>query len=1130
MSSDRARRSYDVGRMYRSVVSQQGRVTLEADANEADEIRAEESRAELIDVIGPSGAPDDGFAISVPAGLDPFDFSIGAGTLYVGGERVINADESASYVGQRKSEWTDYPAGWESEEPSTGPINEAVYLTLAEQEVTAVEDEALREVALGGPDTCARVRLIQRVQRWRVDGSSCDVAFPQVLKDAHGETATFDSATMRLESKARLRVDFLPRTDPTDVCQPTAQAGFLGAENQLIRVQVLDTDTMLWGWDNASFLYRVTVADLPGPKRTLTLNGIPVDGYHHPRKGQWVELLGAAVDLGGGAYVASPVGVALQVDEYEAAYRLVTLATTIPGNLVDKHPLFLRMWENKLPFAADETTPTELVDAANVGTGVRVFTTKTRRVPGDHWMIGVRPSTPQAILPARLATFQPPDGPHRWVAPLAVIEWDQEGRAERVTDCRPPFLDLVELTSRKAGCCELVVSPGESIQAAIDSLPPEGGAVCLRAGTHRIETAIRIARSGVTLHGESAGAVVEAALPGPGPAPVEAVMLDISNGDDGLSDVTIRDLVFVATAPPADVFAGLVRIDRCARAQVRGCRFIAPAPSAAAIASCSAIGATGCRDLVVNDNVLEGMYIGLVANALLGRIEVQCNTIVGLSMRLPVAPGQTGEVSGGLVGIGVLPDPAGATLARAFVSHNKLDHFQRSIGLGPVLDGSSVHDNTIHVGLSTVTPGQFPTDDTELPRYLDRQQYAISCASNHCVIRANRIELHAPSCGGIRTTGHHTTVHANVIVASPREGQGRPVGIFAMARSNSQGAHHAIVRDNVLVGPLAGITVSGCAAAEVSRNHIEGAGMAPYAVGLVSVRDAAGVLLAISDALVNDNRVTAMADGRAAIFANGGHQNRFEGNQIRGCSNGIITRDQTDVELRDNRVQDARMGGISLERLTGIALIVGNRVLNCGFFNEQGHGIDVQGGDFAGAHLRVEGCEIIDTGVGGPLPTKAAGIFANRLQSCQLVGNRVGYTNLEAVTPNDPHPAVSLRGLSEEGNERGQAMINANHFTGTGPMLVAVSGFQKGAFSNNICSHRTEVDGSATVVLSGAHLIALGNHIEANDPNVPSFSLSSWVMGSFSGNLTTGDIADANPLLSPGTLVPSPYLAYNIKL
>src|ERR1700747_1390266 len=90
MGADRARRSFDPGRMYRSVVAQQGRVTLEADANEAEEIRAAESRAELLDLIGPTGTPDDGFKITVPApdAVNALDFGIAAGTLYVGGMRV----------------------------------------------------------------------------------------------------------------------------------------------------------------------------------------------------------------------------------------------------------------------------------------------------------------------------------------------------------------------------------------------------------------------------------------------------------------------------------------------------------------------------------------------------------------------------------------------------------------------------------------------------------------------------------------------------------------------------------------------------------------------------------------------------------------------------------------------------------------------------------------------------------------------------------------------------------------------------------------------------------------------------------------------------------------------------------
>src|SRR5215471_3428165 len=121
MATDRARRSYDASRLYRSVALQQGRVTLEADANEAEDIRSAESRAELTDIIGPTGTPDDGFKISSPDKAG-FDFGIGQGTFYVGGMRV-QLDYSETYLTQRESESLDpdQPTG-------TAPFTELVYL------------------------------------------------------------------------------------------------------------------------------------------------------------------------------------------------------------------------------------------------------------------------------------------------------------------------------------------------------------------------------------------------------------------------------------------------------------------------------------------------------------------------------------------------------------------------------------------------------------------------------------------------------------------------------------------------------------------------------------------------------------------------------------------------------------------------------------------------------------------------------------------------------------------------------------------------------------------------------------------------------------------------------------------
>ena len=46
-----------------------------------------------------------------------------------------------------------------------GVRHELVYLMAAEQEVSAVEDPALADVALGGPDTMQRRRILQRFVR-----------------------------------------------------------------------------------------------------------------------------------------------------------------------------------------------------------------------------------------------------------------------------------------------------------------------------------------------------------------------------------------------------------------------------------------------------------------------------------------------------------------------------------------------------------------------------------------------------------------------------------------------------------------------------------------------------------------------------------------------------------------------------------------------------------------------------------------------------------------------------------------------------------------------------------------------------------------------------------------------------
>ena len=68
MAADIARITYDPTRQYRAVVRQQGRVTLEADENEAATLASEALRLETIDIFGPTAAIGDGYLVGSASG------------------------------------------------------------------------------------------------------------------------------------------------------------------------------------------------------------------------------------------------------------------------------------------------------------------------------------------------------------------------------------------------------------------------------------------------------------------------------------------------------------------------------------------------------------------------------------------------------------------------------------------------------------------------------------------------------------------------------------------------------------------------------------------------------------------------------------------------------------------------------------------------------------------------------------------------------------------------------------------------------------------------------------------------------------------------------------------------------
>jgi hypothetical protein len=520
-TTDVARVSHDWARRYTGVAPQQGRVTLEAEENEERVLLAEERRLELLDLIGPAATPDDGYAIS--PGPNTGDFIIGPGTMYVGGLRV-ELEQATEFVSQ--PDWLDFDTDLDfGATAAVSPDGQQhVTLVLVEDEVTATEDPVLREVALGGPDGAARTRLLQRIVPLPTTDSDCASAQTDDADWWSAAGLAFDPATARVNSLSRLQVGFdeQPGDDP---CQPTAKGGYLGADNQAIRVKVsaMNPDgsfDLLWGWDNASFLYQVTPDASANP--VLTLDRSPVDDYHRPAAGQAVEVLRATAELQSTdgfveGYVAALSGaVGVLAAPYDPDTKTLQFPSPLPVQYLDEQTpqLFLRVWQGLIPSQQFDT------EISLPGTGLNVtLTPATGSVlhSGDFWTIGVRPETPQNVLPARLLREpQPPDGPRMWACPLAVIGW-QDGAFELLDDCRVPFPEC------DGGCCTVSVRPEQagSLQALIDAAalrrrPPSRAnriAVCLSPGRYVLSEPLRLGHghSHLVLEGCHDGVVMTAA-------------------------------------------------------------------------------------------------------------------------------------------------------------------------------------------------------------------------------------------------------------------------------------------------------------------------------------------------------------------------------------------------------------------------------------------------------------------------------------------------------------------------------------------------------------------------------------------------------------------------------------------
>ena len=606
MASDRSRFSYDAAQHYDSVVIQQGKALLDSDLNEAQEILSEEIRVDARDFVGATGTPDNGYEVTVTVPTTNFDFEIGPGTMYVGGVRVTRP---------AKTKYTVQP-DWLAPIPpvqGVGVLRELIYLELVEHEVSAVEDSALLEPALGGPDTAQRRRILQRIRRAPTNATKCADAFTAQVAAWRGQGRVFDPVTQRLMSRGTLKVSFKGPDAPPDACDPVAHGGFLGSENQLIRVCVIDSTQFVWAFDDGSALYRVD--HLTGGNTQLVLANVPVDDAHKPRASRHVvELARAAGKLPNGEFFTEPFGqLVTMASDYNADTRTLTLNAAVSASFVPQQdrPLFVRIWEKQVPFVPGT--------AATLGdTGIQVTLQEQVGkvfVRGDYWTFAVRPGTPSEVYPKRyLAAPQPPEGPRNWVSALAILEWRDGTTGQVLSDCREKFENLVELTRRSLikirNCCNVTLTPEDVVDGDLQSILDKAKGVpnfklCLLPGDYALsKPAVLTAAHGSVTIEACGGGVNLTATPNSTFADEGIVQLDHTKG------VTLRGLRFVVPIEAGKVTgAGVgigLRMVHAVSTVIEKCQFVFTAPDLDAALGVGVLANGFTNGITVRDNVFVG--------------------------------------------------------------------------------------------------------------------------------------------------------------------------------------------------------------------------------------------------------------------------------------------------------------------------------------------------------------------------------------------------------------------------------------------------------------------------------------------------------------------------------------------
>jgi hypothetical protein len=472
MRTDITRNTFDAAKNLSRVLMQQGRVQLDADWNEQISILLHYIRTLATDVIGQNAGPNGVCGFELILGLPrlnalirpaPADDNvrelfqsqkmlIGPGRYYVDGLLLENR-EFVSFFHQ-----PHFKAHGDVSEIRNAIHNDGpslVYLDAWEREVTFVEDDSIRERALGGADTATRAQIVWRVR-------TRDLTAEENIPSSQTRCVAMRPGWENWERKQRanrgkLRARVEPEDESDDPCAGSAESAYSGVENQLYRVEIhreggawaadgeivpADVATFKWSRDNGS----VFAPWLNQKGDELTMIGLH-DRSRGFENGQWIELNDEEGEMNGAPGVLVKV-----VSRDGEAVTIEPAAKPVDRTQFSKTAV-ARRWDQ------EETEHTNLHEGAiplvedkwfNLEDGVQVyFEPAAPGVPnfyrtGDYWLIPARaaskniewPREPDPKSEKPWAAVAPHGVTHHY-APLGILSLAGENLV--FEDCRCKF-------------------------------------------------------------------------------------------------------------------------------------------------------------------------------------------------------------------------------------------------------------------------------------------------------------------------------------------------------------------------------------------------------------------------------------------------------------------------------------------------------------------------------------------------------------------------------------------------------------------------------------------------------------------------------------------------------------------